>query len=125
MSPTLFKSFLEALRDEAGALLCGSFARGDHDLNGHLSDIDLIVRCVSRMDGQVRPIDKAIEIFKRFEVPGESILVGQWSSPRDIVTLPRPVEVMEDSWVDPDKSLPPKVTVFGVEFATYRRRLRA
>lgn len=107
-----FLQFLKTLRDEAGAKLAGSFARGDYDID-HFSDIDLVIK-ESKMK-------KAIKIFERFGVVGDSVLIGQWSSPRDKTTLPRPVEVMSDFWIKADPKLPPTVTVFGIEFKTYRR----
>ena len=118
MPLAVFQDFLTALRDECGARLCGSFARYEHDLKGHFSDIDLVVSADG--DGDARPIRKAIAIFKRFNVPGSSILVGQFSSPRDTTTLPRPIEVMEDSWIEKDKTLAKEVEVYGIKFKTFR-----
>lgn len=119
MTTNDFKLFLTALRDEAGAKLCGSMARGDYDID-HFSDIDLIVRG-RKYKTKKRKMLVAIDIFNRFEVPGESILMGQWSSPRDKITLPRPVEIMEDTWIKPDPALPLVVSLFTVDFQTYRR----
>ena len=62
---------------------------------------------------------KAIAVFERFGVPIESILPGQVSSPRDLTTLLRPVEVMEHSWVDADPKLPERVEFYGITFLTH------
>lgn len=113
---TTFLQFLEALRDETGARLCGSYARGDHDLRGHISDIDLVVK-----DGRMQDV---LAIFERFGVEGDSCAPGHWASPRNLVALPRPVEVFEPAWPDPEPSAPSTVSVFGVEFVTYRRPWR-
>lgn len=126
MEVQAFVHFLVDLREEADARVCGSFARGDYDLrSGFLSDIDFVVPAVSRSDAwgvlrTDRPIDKAVAVFARYGVPWDSILPGQISSPRDTTTLPRPVEVMETSWVEVDPSLPENVLIFGMLFLTYR-----
>ena len=125
MPNIVFMEFLRTLRDEANVRVCGSFASGTYDMKpGFLSDIDFVVQYVDREDEYgnpvVRPIDKAMEIFKRFDVPGDSIFVGQWSSPRDLETLPRPVEVMESWLIQEDESYPQTVSIFGLRFQTYR-----
>lgn len=125
MDKKTFRQFLIALRDEAGARLCGSCARGDYDMKpGFLSDIDFVIPAVSATDGwgdpiEDRPMTKAIAVFERFGVPIESILPGQVSSPRDLTTLLRPVEVMEHSWVDADPKLPERVEFYGITFLTH------
>ena len=124
-----FEAFLLALRDRAQARLCGSYSRGTEDMGDHVSDIDLVVPCVDREDAWgdsvERPIDRAVEVFKLFGVPMESILPGQVSSPRDLKTLPRPVEVMDTAWVDPEAGALPSREVFGVVFETHRDELWA
>lgn len=110
----VFVQFLKTLRDEANAKVCGSFARGDYDLKGHLSDIDLVVND--------KGMKKAIEIFERFNVVGDSIIFGQWSSPRDLTSLPHPVEVMSKVWIKKEKDCPKTVSVYGIVFDTWSKR---
>jgi len=116
---------LTALRDRCGAKLCGSWAEGTQDMKpGMFSDIDLVVRYTDREEGKTRPIEEAIKVFDEFGVPWDSHIVGQISSPRDLQTLPRPVEVMESSWIAPKPEYKPEVNVFGVTFQSFRRSWR-
>jgi len=107
MEPKQFREFLVALRDEVPCRLIGSFACGDEDTrSGYLSDIDFVCQGKQEDDfGKVidHPMRRAIQIFERFGVPWESVIVGSIGSPRDTTTLPRPVEVMEDCWIPTTK----------------------
>jgi hypothetical protein len=123
MDINTFKRFLAALRDE-GCLLTGSFARHTNDLGDHVSDIDLV--CGDRTEddfGEMldAPIERCIDVFEKFDVPWESAVIGSIGSPRDLVTLPRPVEIMESSWAS-YRWEPPAgnaIHVYGVLFKTF------
>ena len=113
MTDSTFTKFLIALRDECKARLFGSFANGTEEV---ASDIDL---CVPD-----RNMKKAIDIFERFEVSGESCIVGSWSSPRNMDALPRPVEIISSCWAKTDRSFPESVTIYNVKLLTYRYKLK-
>ena len=121
MTEERFIEFLTALRDRCGARLCGSWADGTQDMKpGMLSDIDLVVRYAERECAKTRPIEEAIKVFHEFNVPWTSSIVGQLSSPRDLETLPRPVEIMESSWITPNRGYSREINLFGVTFQTFR-----
>jgi hypothetical protein len=119
-----FRRFLIALRDRGGCVLTGSYARHEQDLAGHVSDIDLV--CPEKTVDDygatvVSPIGTCIAVFAEFGVPWSSPIVGSIGSPRDLTTLPRPVEVMEAGWASIKWKPPagPRVQIFGVDFKTF------
>jgi predicted nucleotidyltransferase len=108
MNDKTFTEFLAELKKECKAKVTGSYARGDWHLS---SDLDLVVTTNERLK-------QAIAIFEKYEVPWESILVGQIASPRELQTLPIPVEVMETFWLTPTK-VKGEVEICGVTFKTW------
>lgn len=125
MDVQTFSEFLRLLRDSCRARVCGSFARGDFDTRRHISDIDLVVPYQESLDEYGEPVatymSKAIDIFSIFNVPGESAITGDWSSPRDLITLPRPVEVFDEFWIEPEFTATDHVIIYGVKFQTYTK----
>ncbi len=118
-----FQAFLLELRDYAGAQLHGSFAHYQEDRGEYVSDIDLVVSEPELDDWgdyvKPTPIERAIEIFERYEVPWESIITGAINSPRDLVTLPRPVEVTDTGWIKPAPSYCVSRVLWGIEFQCF------
>ena len=121
-----FQAFLRDLRDHGGCRLGGSMALHREDLRGHVSDIDLICPDRTKDDyGEVidEPIRRCIEVYERHGVPWDSVAPGTISSPRDLVTLPRPVEVIEEMWIRGRDDPQPADTcreVYGVRLETWR-----
>lgn len=105
MNDETFTAFLAELQKTCKAKVTGSFARGDWRLN---SDLDLVVTTNARLK-------QAIAIFEKYEVPWESILPGQIGSPRELQTLPIPVEVMETFWLTPTREKG-EIEICGVTF---------
>ena len=107
-----------------GARVCGSFARGDYDLKGNWSDIDLVVPMAEEDEWgdkiEPTPIQLAIKVLDEFGIPWDSILPGHISTPRDTKTLPRPIEVMEECWITPDPTFPDTVKICGIGFKTFK-----
>ncbi len=119
-----FRRFLIALRDRGACVLTGSYARHENDLRGHLSDIDLVCPEKVRDDyGNVTrsPIRECCAVFDEFGVPWSSPIVGSIGSPRDVTTLPRPVEVMEEGWAAIKWKAPAanRISIYGVDFRTF------
>ncbi|MHA2279584.1 MAG: hypothetical protein ACXAC5_01650 [Promethearchaeota archaeon] len=106
-----FTEFLTALRDKCKCRITGSYARCCARLN---SDLDLIVHSDSGMK-------RAIKIFDLFGVRWDSIIIGQIASPRNMWTLPIPVEVMCKEWLTPipKNERPETITIHGVTFKTW------
>lgn len=125
MDHDTFETFLRALRDEAGARLGGSFALHNEDARpGFVSDIDLVI-LHPREDPwtnetvQPTPMQRAIRVFERFDVPWESAVIGAISSPRDLDTLPRPVEVMDTGWIEHEPDALSTRVIYGVHFVCH------
>lgn len=105
----MITDLLQALHDECEAKVTGSYARG---LQNNESDLDLVVTSQRRLK-------RAISIFERFELPWDSILVGQIASKPN--SLPIQIEVMWKAWLTPihKKDRRQSVTIYGIEFDTY------
>lgn len=108
-----FREFLQALADTGVVRVCGSYAAGTENTQGHLSDLDLYVL---RDDVGMK---KVIAVFAAFDVPWESVVIGHIASPRDAVTLPMPVECSYHFNTPRRKTF--RLIVLGVEFIAYEQ----
>lgn len=112
MKPKKFRAFLRALADSGVVRVIGSYANGTANTEDHVSDLDLYVL---RED---KGMKKVIAIFDAFGVPWESFVFGHIYSPRDLTTLPFPVECAY-WWFDCKRGRTKPVKVFGVKFIGY------
>lgn len=96
----------------------GSYADGTQRLG---SDLDFYVheprqQYMEAPSGE-RSIDKVIALFAKYGIPWESCIPGHISSPRDLFTLPIPIEF--SSIFEHRKNRMPFVSIYGVKFATW------